>query len=282
MGTVGVVGAGVMGAGVAQELAEAGHAVVLVDRTTAHLDRARDRIVRDLRTGQLLGRRTGTRPIEEVVGAVRLSTDLADLAGAEAVVENVTERWDVKAALYPRLDAATRPGCVLAANTSAIPITRIASATSRPGDVVGVHFMNPVPAVHTVELIAGHHTTPATLARTRALLDSMGKRAVEVGDGAGFVSNRVLMLAVNEAAELVREGAASAADVDRVFTDCAGHRMGPLATADLIGLDTVLLSIEVLHDHYRDGRYRPSPLLRRLVDAGLLGRKSGRGFFPYD
>ena len=185
-------------------------------------------------------------------------------------------------ALHAELDVVCPPECVFAANTSAIPITRIASATGRPEQVVGIHFMNPVPLVAAVELIPGFHTSPQTVARTRTLLATLGKEVIEVRDSPGFVSNRILMLTVNEAANLVGESVAAVEDVDRVFTACFGHHMGPLATADLIGLDTVLDSIEVLHECFRDGRYRPSVKLRELVDAGLLGRKTGRGFYTYD
>jgi 3-hydroxybutyryl-CoA dehydrogenase len=195
-------------------------------------------------------------------------------------VENVPERWPVKADLYPRLDAVCRPGCVLIANTSAMSISRLAALTARPADVIGVHFMNPVPLTAAVELIPGRHTSAGTVLRTRELLAGLGKEAIEAGDVPGFVSNRVLMLAVNEAANLVHENVATAADVDRVFVRCANHAMGPLATADLIGLDTVLDTLHVLRDAH-GAAYTPSPLLRQLVDAGRLGRKTGRGFFTY-
>lgn len=278
---VGVVGAGVVGAGVAQDLAGAEHDVVLIDLTDEILRAALARIAENLRMTRLLGGRSTARSSEDLLAAVTCSTDLGALEHCEFVIENIREKWADKAALYPRLDAASPQGCILAANTSAIPITRIASATTRPELVIGIHFMNPVPLVAAVELIPGVHTAPQTLARTRKLLATLGKEAIGVRDSPGFVSNRVLMLTINEAAELVHDGVADVADIDRVFTACFGHGMGPLATADLIGLDTVVDSIEVLYECYRDPKFRPSVTLRELVDAGRCGRKTGRGFYSY-
>jgi 3-hydroxybutyryl-CoA dehydrogenase len=194
----------------------------------------------------------------------------------------VTEKWEVKAAVYADLDRVCPPGCVFGVNTSAIPITRVASATARPAEVVGTHFMNPAPMKPTVEVIRGFHTSEETIERTRGLLASIKKDAIVVNDSPGFVTNRVMMLTVNEAVFCVQEGVAAPADVDRLFKECFGHRMGPLETADLIGLDTILYSLEVLYDHHNDPKFRPCPRLRTLVDAGLLGRKSGRGFYEYE
>jgi 3-hydroxybutyryl-CoA dehydrogenase len=212
---------------------------------------------------------------------ITYATDVGQLRAVDFLVENVVEKWHVKQPVYQRLDAICPVHCVFAANTSAIPITRIAAATARPGQVLGMHFMNPVPQKDTVEVIRGFHTSEQTLGVALQLLQRMGKQGIVVNDAPGFVSNRVLMLTINEAVNLVQEGVASASDVDRLFESCFGHRMGPLATADLIGLDTILYSIEVLHDAFGDSKYRPSTLLRRMVDAGLHGRKSGRGFFDY-
>ncbi|WP_418153493.1 3-hydroxyacyl-CoA dehydrogenase family protein [Actinoalloteichus caeruleus] len=277
---VGVVGAGVMGAGVAQNLARHGHPVVLVDSDPHALTRAREIIDRDCRMSRFLG--GPDLDAEEVLGRITTSEDLAALADTEVVIENITESWDLKKDLYPRLDAAVRADAVFVANTSAIPITRLASLTRRPRRFVGVHFMNPVPMKPAVEIIPGEHTSAEALATVRALLDSIGKKAIPVNDACGFVSNRVLMLTVNEAAFLVHEGVADAATVDEVFRSCFGHPMGPLETADLIGVDTILHSVEVLHDHFADSKYRPCPLLKRMTDAGHHGRKTGRGFYTYD
>jgi 3-hydroxybutyryl-CoA dehydrogenase len=198
------------------------------------------------------------------------------------VIENVTEKWDVKRPVYEELDAICVPETIFVVNTSAIPITQIGSLTARPASVIGVHFMNPVPMKNTVELIPGRLTSPATVERTTRFLDSLGKTAIAVRDSCGFISNRVLMLTVNEAAFLVHEGVATAEAVDEVFRSCFGHPMGPLETADLIGIDTILYSVEVLHQHFADPKYRPCPLLREMTAAGLHGRKSGQGFYVYD
>jgi 3-hydroxybutyryl-CoA dehydrogenase len=174
------------------------------------------------------------------------------------------------------------PDCFFGVNTSAIPITKVAGHTSRAPQVIGTHFMNPAPVKPLVEVIRGFHTSESAIEATQALIRAAGKDSVVVNDSPGFVTNRVAMMTVNEACRLVEEGVAPAAEIDRLFVDCFGHRMGPLATADLIGLDTVLYSLEVLHEHFRDSKFNPSLLLARLVDAGYWGRKSGRGFFIYD
>ncbi|MET8978882.1 FAD-dependent oxidoreductase [Streptomyces sp. NPDC004539] len=279
MTNVAVVGAGVMGIGVAQNLAQSGHTVTLVDRDQETVDRAIARIGLNCRMSAMLG---GPEiDSDAVLARITGGTGLALLADAEVVIENITENWDLKSELYPRLDAAAPPDAVFVANTSAIPITRIASLTKRPAQVVGVHFMNPVPMKKAVELIPGHHTSEESLKKVRELLDSMGKKAIDVNDASGFVSNRVLMLTVNEAAYLVYEGVATAETVDEVFRSCFGHPMGPLETADLIGVDTILYSVEVLHEHFADSKYRPCPLLKKMTDAGLHGRKTGEGFYRY-
>jgi 3-hydroxybutyryl-CoA dehydrogenase len=199
----------------------------------------------------------------------------------EFVVENVVEKWDVKRQLYPQLDAICPPACIFAANTSAISITKLGGATRRPDRVLGMHFMNPVPMKTTVEVIRGHHTSAETLARGKAFLAQMGKEGIVVNDLPGFVSNRVLMLTVNEAIFVVQDQVASPADVDKIFKQCFGHKMGPLETGDLIGLDTILYSLDELYAAYRDPKFRPCPLLQKMVDAGLHGRKSGKGFYTY-
>jgi 3-hydroxybutyryl-CoA dehydrogenase len=275
---VGVVGAGVIGAGVAQCLAQTGHRVTLVDVWGEALERAHGEIRQGLRLQRLL---TGVAAPADAAERIRFATDPADLAAVDFVIENITEDWEAKRALYARLDSICPQGVVFAANTSTVPITRIAAATGRPAGVVGLHFMNPVPLIKTVELIRGRDTSDQTVARTHALLQQIGKEAIEVKDSPGFASNRVLMLAINEAVFLVHEGVATAADVDRLFKECFGHKMGPLETADLIGLDTVLLSIDALEEAFGDAKYRACPLLRSMVDAGLRGRKSGRGFHVY-
>ncbi|RAJ38448.1 3-hydroxyacyl-CoA dehydrogenase [Kitasatospora sp. SolWspMP-SS2h] len=279
--TVGVVGAGVMGTGLAQALAQTGHRVLLVDRTPEILAAAERTVRQGLRFAGLLGDRGPREDQRTVLGRITSSTDYEGFDDADFVIENVTEDWDLKKGVYRRLDAICPERTVFAANTSVIPITRIGAATSRPAHVLGMHFMNPVPLKPTVEVIRGHHTSAATLDAARTLLAQLGKEGILVEDSPGFVSNRVLMLTVNEAVYLVHEGVAAAEEVDRIFRTCFGHTMGPLETADLIGLDTILQSVEGLYAAFSDSKYRPCPLLVRMVDAGLLGRKSGQGFYSY-
>ena len=279
MSLVGVVGAGVMGIGVAQNLAQVGHSVVLVDNSPAALRNALGRIELNSRASRLLG--GPDIDADEVLARITTGAGLALLGETEIVIENITENWELKKALYPKLDAACKVETIFVANTSAIPITKLASLTSRPKQVVGVHFMNPVPMKPAVELIGGYHTSPEALETVRQLVISMGKKPIQVNDASGFVSNRVLMLTVNEAAYLVYENVATAETVDEVFRSCFGHPMGPLQTADLIGVDTILYSMEVLYDHFADSKYRPCPLLKQMTDAGLHGQKSGKGFYTY-
>jgi 3-hydroxybutyryl-CoA dehydrogenase len=282
MKRMGVVGAGTMGTGVSQLFAAKGHEVVLVDVAEHVLDRAQDEITRNIRLMPLVRPSDPTPRPDEVTGRIRFTTDLKELRTVDFVVENVTEKWETKRRLYPELDRVCPPETAFGVNTSAIPITRIASLTGRPANVVGTHFMNPAPLKPTVEVIRGFHTSDETVERTRAVLAGVGKGCVVVRDSPGFVTNRVLMLTVNEAVFLLHEGVASATDIDRLFKECFGHAMGPLETADLIGLDTVLYSLDVLYDNLNEPKYRPCTLLRTLVDAGLLGRKTGRGFHSYE
>jgi 3-hydroxybutyryl-CoA dehydrogenase len=281
MRAVGVIGAGVMGAGVAQALSQSGLEVVLVDIADDVLAGAMGRIRDGLRQSRLLqGARPGERTAD-VLARVTPTTELRLVERVDFVIENVTEDEGVKRQVHGQLDAACPPRCVFAANTSAIPITRIASWTGRPDRVIGMHFMNPAPLKPLVEVVRGHHTSDDTVQAAEDLLAAMGKECVVVADSPGFVSNRVLMLTINEAAFLVQERVAEAAEIDRIFKGCFGHQMGPLETADLIGLDTIVRSIKVLYESFNDGKYRPCPLLRQMVDAGLHGRKTGQGFYRY-
>ncbi|ANZ40538.1 3-hydroxybutyryl-CoA dehydrogenase [Lentzea guizhouensis] len=282
MKRIGVAGAGTMGIGVAQLFAQGGHEVVLVDVAEEILDRARRAIDRAVFLGPLVRPHAEHHPPDEVLGRITFTTALAELEAVDFVVENVTEDWRVKSALYPQLDQVCAPGTAFGVNTSAIPITKVAALTGRPDRVIGTHFMNPAPLKPTVEVVRGTYTSPATIEETTALLAGVGKACVVVGDSPGFVTNRVAMLTVNEAVFLLWEGVASAPDIDRLFRQCFGHAMGPLATADLIGLDTVLRSLEVLYDEFNDPKYRPCPLLRSLVYAGRTGRKAGQGFHTYE
>jgi 3-hydroxybutyryl-CoA dehydrogenase len=276
---IGVVGAGVMGRGLAHALSAHGMQVLLLDTEQAALDAARVEVEQSFGMGALFNQ--GVEDIPAAMARIVFGTDYQMLAEADFVVENITEREDLKKAIYPVMEAICRAEVIFAANTSCISITRIASWTERPDKVLGMHFMNPVPLKPVVEVIRGLHTTDETVARARAFLKQMKKRAVVVQDLPGFVSNRVLMLTINEAIWLVQDQVARPEDVDRIFQSCFSHAMGPLATGDLIGLDTILLSLERLLDAYGDPKFRPCPLLRKMVDAGLWGRKSGKGFFDY-
>lgn len=278
---VGVVGAGVMGIGVSQNLAQTGYQVILVDISEAILEGAEQEIKKNIRFQTLFNKEKKAGSPDDILKKITFSTNYKLLDSADFVVENVTEKWDIKKEVYAQLDAICPERTVFAANTSAIPITRIASATKRPKNVIGMHFMNPVPMKSMVEVIRGYHTSDATIEIAKSFLAQMGKECIIVNDSPGFVSNRVLMLTINEAIFLLQERVASASDVDKIFKTCFGHKMGPLETADLIGLDTILLSIEVLYESFKDSKYRPCPLLKQMVEAGLYGQKSKQGFYVY-
>jgi 3-hydroxybutyryl-CoA dehydrogenase len=281
-GGIGVVGAGTIGAGVAHAFAAAGRSVVLVDLHDEALAAARRRIGEDARFSRLVVGSTAAPEVRDVLDMIICTVDIGALAKAEYVVENITERIGAKQDLYRELDQICAGDCILAANTSAIPITTLAGCTRRPDRVLGNHFMNPAHLMPVVEVIRGFYTSEETLRISRELLASIGKDSVVVADSPGFVTNRVLMLTVNEAIFLLQEGGTTARDIDQLFRRCFGHRMGPLETADLIGLDTVLYSLEVLVEQFGDPKYRPCPLLRQYVAARRLGRKCGHGFHQYD
>ncbi|MGN7610525.1 3-hydroxyacyl-CoA dehydrogenase family protein [Magnetococcales bacterium HHB-1] len=280
--TVGVIGAGVMGSGVAQNLAQSGFNVILIDISEEILQRTRKIIANNIRfQGFMVKDRSKLDDPETILERIRFTTDYNTLKDAFFIIENANEKWEIKSEIYPKMDQICHPDACFAADTSCYSITRIGALTKRPKQIVGIHFMNPVPMKKTVEVIRGYHTTEDTLEITKTLLKAMGKDTVVVNDSPGFVSNRVLMLTINEAIFLLHEGVSTAKDVDTIFKKCFGHTMGPLETADLIGLDTILYSIEVLHESFNDSKFRPCPLLKKMVDAGLLGRKNGRGFYNY-
>jgi 3-hydroxybutyryl-CoA dehydrogenase len=278
---VGVVGAGVMGVGVAQDLAQNGLRAILLDVNQEILDRARAEIEKNVRFYTFFNKKKDGPSVAEVMERITFTTDYAPFAEADFVIENATEKEHIKKTIYPVIDQVCPEHACFAANTSCISITRIGSWTKRPDRVLGMHFMNPVPLKPVVETIRGHFTTQNTIDVALGMLKQMNKEGIVVNDLPGFVSNRVLMITINEAAWEVMDGVASAEDVDRIFVTCFGHKMGPLATGDLIGLDTILYSLEVLYESYNDSKFRACPLLRKMVDAGLHGRKSGRGFFDY-
>lgn len=279
-GSLGIVGAGVMGAALAQLACQHGLAVVLVDINGRRLEEARAEITRGLRAARLRGLPVlgGT---EAALARVKTSEALRDLDSVRLVIENVYERWAVKEEVYRGLDRVCQPTAILAANTSCCSITRLGQFTNRTQRVLGLHFMNPAVSKPLVEVIRGEHTSTETLEVAFSLLRHLGKEGVVVNDRPGFVSNRVLMLTVNEAIRVVSEEVATVEDVDRIFRSCFGHPMGPLETADLIGLDTVLDSLEILRESLADSRFEPSLRLREMVATGLLGRKSGQGFYDH-
>ncbi len=276
---IGVVGGGVIGSGVAQLFAQTGHDVILVDTSQDQLDAARASVVNNLKLARLLHQER-IDP-DAVLARLHTSSVVKDLREVDFVIENITEDWDLKRTVHQEIDRVVANDIPIAANTSAIPITRIASAGRHPERVIGMHFMNPVPVMPTVEVIRATHTSEATIKAATTLVEQAGRQAILVNDSPGFVTNRVMMLMVNEAMFLVHEGVAKPEDVDRLFKTCFGHKMGPLETADLIGLDTVLRSIEVLYAELNDSKYRPCPLLKKMVYAGTFGRKSGKGFYVY-
>jgi 3-hydroxybutyryl-CoA dehydrogenase len=272
-----VVGAGQMGAGIAQVAAMAGFEVTLTDVAAGQLDRAMVTIEESLAKLTEKGRVSQE---DAGAGLLRLRT-AAEPADADLLIEAATENVELKLKIFRTLDEVASEGAILASNTSSIPITRLAAATSRPGRFVGMHFMNPVPLMPLVELIRGIDTTDETAAAVRAAAERMGKTVAEANDFPGFISNRILVPMINEAVYCLMEGVGDRESIDSVMKLGMNHPMGPLTLADLIGLDTCLAIMEVLHDGLGDDKYRPCPLLRTYVEAGRLGRKSGRGFYEY-
>ncbi len=278
--TIGVVGAGTMGHGIAQVAAQSGYEVILVDAVPEALERGRTQIGKGL--DRLLGKgKLSPEQRDESLGRLSLAGDLAALAGADLVIEAIVERLDAKQKVLSELDRLCRRETLLATNTSSISITKLAAATLRPAQVIGMHFMNPVPVMQLVEVIRGLATSQETWEAVEAAARRMGKTPVEVHDAPGFVSNRVLMPMINEAIFCLYEGVGKAEAIDEVMKLGMNHPMGPLALADLIGLDVCLDILRVLLEGFGDPKYRPCPLLVKMVDAGRLGRKSGKGFYEY-
>ena len=278
---IAVIGAGVMGADVAFDFACYGFKVILKDLNDEILKRAEAKMTAGFRMVKMLKPELEDITLEGILGNITFTADYAGFEKVDLVIENVSEDFDVKKAVYGELEGVCREDTVFAANTSCISITKIAALMKKPENVIGAHFMNPVPLKKMVETVRGYHTTDETVEALKGVLKKMGKNAIVVNDFPGFVANRLSHLFMNEAAFLVQDGVAAPKEIDQIFKQGYGHKMGPLETADLIGLDTVVMSLDVLYESYQDPKFRCAPLLRKMVDAGLLGKKSGEGFYKY-
>jgi 3-hydroxybutyryl-CoA dehydrogenase len=278
--TIGVAGSGTMGNGIAHVAARAGYRVVLLDVQREALDRGLATISKNL-DREVAKNKLSPSEKSEAISRITLTTDVGRLAESDFIIEAVVEDFGAKTEIFQSLDRTARPSVIMASNTSSISITKMASKTLRPDKIIGMHFMNPVPVMNLVEIVRGLSTSEETCQTTKNLALSLGKAPVEVNDYPGFVSNRVLMPMINEAIFCVMEGVGSPEAVDTVMKSGMNHPIGPLALADLIGLDICLSVLEVLQEGLGDPKYRPCPLLRKMVDAGQLGRKSGRGFYQY-
>jgi 3-hydroxybutyryl-CoA dehydrogenase len=281
LNTIGVIGAGVMGTGLTAALLETKHQVVLIDLSKDHLNQAITNIRQQIRLGIMMGRINRQTDLDGLLANVTISCDLNALENVDFVIENISESWQKKSTVYPKIDVICDNKCVFAANTSAITISKIAALTQRPDKIIGIHFMNPVEQKPVVETIRGLHTSNDTIDITQTLLSQLNKTSILVNDGPGFVSNRISHLFMNEAILVLQDQLAHAQAIDDIFTRCYSHETGPLATADLIGLDTVLNTLEVLFEQTKEHKFKPAPLLKKMVKARQLGRKTKQGFYRY-
>ena len=278
--TVGVIGAGLMGSGIAQMCAAAGLKVVLRDIDEARVQRGVDAIASSL--GRMVEKgKMSAADKNRVLAAIEPVTSVGALAKADIIIEAATENVDIKIAILKELDAISRPEAIIASNTSSVSITKLAAALARPERFIGMHFFNPVPMMSLVELIRGIQTGDATFEAAHAMVKQIGKTPISVKNAPGFVVNRILVPMMNEAIFVLQEGLATAEEIDQGMKLGCGHPMGPLALCDLVGLDTLLSVLNVFYNDFKDPKYRPAPLLQEMVDAGYLGRKSGRGFYQY-
>lgn len=278
---IGVIGAGLMGGDVAFDLSANGYDVVLKDVSEESLSLAKEKIVNGFRGYQMMKRELKEISLEDILGRIKFTLTYEGFNELDLVIENISEDWELKKVLYTELSQVCNPSTYFAVNTSCISITKVASLVQMPERVIGMHFMNPVPLKKMVEVVRGEHTTDETIEIGREFLKTLGKRMVVVNDFPGFAANRLSHLFMNEAAFLVQDNVAKAKDIDRLFREGYGHQMGPLETADLIGLDTVVNSLQILYESYQDSKFRCCPLLRKMVDAGYLGKKAGKGFYEY-
>ncbi|MGC5775208.1 3-hydroxyacyl-CoA dehydrogenase family protein [Paenibacillus pabuli] len=279
---IGIAGAGLMGTDAALDFSSFGYKVILLDINADIFENSKRKMQSMFSLMKLTNQRYKSLNFDSIMNNIEFTTDNHDFSDVDLVVENITENWDKKKELYVTLNKVCRPDTIFAVNTSCISITKISGLMDDPTKVIGMHLMNPVPMKELVEVIEGFHTSEQTLTQICDFLRAVNKNPVVVKDLPGFVTNRVLMLTINECIWLVQDGVSNPADIDKIFRLGFGHQMGPLATCDLIGLDTILESLIVLFESYNDPKYRPSPLLRKMVDAGLLGKKSGKGFFAYE
>lgn len=279
MKKIGVIGAGTMGREIAAVFSGKAYDVILMDQSKELLDSAKEEINKIIRFARLFNKER--KFCVDAGDKITYTTDLEDMNKVHMVIENVTEKFEIKRNIYQALSVICQPETIFSVNTSCISITKIASLTDRAERVIGIHFMNPVTKIQAAEVIRGYHTSEETLGITKKILREVDIESIVVDDFPGFVSNRISHLMMNEAAFIIQDKYATVEDVDNIFKKCYGHKLGPLETADLIGLDTVIDSLRVLYESYQDSKFRVCPLLVKMVDAGLKGRKTGKGFYEY-